>query len=183
MTRDEITPAVVRELFDYDPETGVLTWPRRTSAKWNKNARGMAIFNGRFADKPALDVIDGHDYLSGHALGFKLYAHRVAFCHFHGRWPDHNIDHDNGNRADNRIENLFDRPQVQNARNMKRTRHNTSGVTGVFFDSDTGLWRASIGVDNKTKCLGRYHNKRNAVTIRKLAERLLGYHPNHGRAA
>lgn len=183
MKREDITPEVVRELFDYDPETGALTWRRRTSSKWHKSERGVAIFNGRFAGSPALACIDQRGYMHGHAFGLKLYAQRVAFCHFHGRWPEHNIDHDNGVRHDNRIENLFDRPQVQNARNMRRNRQNTSGVTGVSWDTKNNRWRACIGLDHKTKCLGRYRNKRNAETVRKLAERLLGYHPNHGRAA
>ena len=171
---EKITPQIIRKLLDYDPDTGVLTWRIRP---------GNARFNNRFAGKPALTATNTHGHLCGRIMGQRVYAHRAAFAHFHGKWPEHNVDHDNGKEWDNRIENLIDRPQHDNTKNMKRSKANKSGVTGVSWDQQTGKWRATINEDGGRKNLGRFGSFDEAVQARRDEEKRLGYNTNHGRAS
>ena len=82
-------------------------------------------------------------------------------------------DHINRNRLDNRKSNLREASYLLNAINFTIKRHNTSGVTGVSFDRSIGKWRARIRCNNKRYYLGSYHNKKDAIKARKLAEEKL----------
>lgn len=83
------------------------------------------------------------------------YAARVAFAHFHGHWPKGQIDHINGDHTDNRIENLRDVTNAQNAQNRSRPRHcNSTGFLGVSFHKQSGRYRARIMVDGVMRSLG-----------------------------
>ncbi len=112
-----------------------------------------------------------------------LTAHRVAWLLHTGDWPSGHIDHVNGVRTDNRISNLRDVVQAENARNMAMSKRNKSGVTGVYLHSQTGKWAAQINTLGKTIGLGCFESKSDAVIARKAAERVLFYHSNHGRDA
>lgn len=63
--------------------------------------------------------------------GRKYLASRLAWLYVHGRWPENDIDHENRDRGDDRIENLRDCTKSQNMANRKRIKSNNSGVTGV----------------------------------------------------
>jgi len=91
------------------------------------------------------------------------------------------IDHINGIKDDNRINNLRDVTRSQNHQNRKLAKHNTSGVIGVYWRSDTNKWAAQINSNNKRLVLGCYTNKQDAINARRLAEKNLGFHSNHGR--
>ena len=55
-------------------------------------------------------------------------------------------------------------------KNRKTNRNNTSGVTGVYFDGDRGLWVAQIMFQHKAYLLGRFKYKREAIKARKAGE-------------
>ena len=99
-----------------------------------------------------------------------------------GEWVTE-LDHINGDRLDNRIENLRPVTRQENLKNQKRSIANTSGVTGVYWDRETGKWRALIRIGGKVKTIGRFLSFEEAVMARKEAERKNGYHANHGRVA
>nr|WP_175479900.1 HNH endonuclease signature motif containing protein [Paracoccus homiensis] len=109
-----------------------------------------------------------------------MQAHRVAWAVIHGRWPNGEIDHINGDRSDNRLANLREVTKRENHRNMAIRSDNTSGVTGVYWAREKGKWAAYIKAD-KMVALGRYDTFAEAVAARRAAEKVLGYHPNHGR--
>jgi hypothetical protein len=54
------------------------------------------------------------------------------------------IDHINGDRADNRLCNLREVTQSLNNANSARRRDNTSGFKGVFFCRQKSKWTARI---------------------------------------
>lgn len=91
------------------------------------------------------------------------------------------IDHINGIKDDNRIANLRQVSDEENARNKKRHFRNKSGVMGVTWSKADKKWRVRIGVSGKYKCLGSFHSLEEAISVRKKAEHDLGYHENHGR--
>ena len=71
------------------------------------------------------------------------YAHRIIFEMVHGYVPSE-IDHINGDRTDNRIENLRECSSSQNQMNRKTPTHNTSGHKNVRLDKRSGKWFAQV---------------------------------------
>ena len=111
----------------------------------------------------------------------KLYlGHRLAWFLAFGKWPTE-IDHINGDRADNRLVNLREVERVDNTRNRKTPCTNTSGVMGVSWDAANSKWQAAIWVDGKSIKLGRHKNFGEACAARKAGEIKYGFHKNHGR--
>ena len=88
--------------------------------------------------------------------GKRYYAHRLAWLYVHGVWPADEIDHINGNRSDNRIENLRAADRRQNLGNQRRLSRNTSGYKGVSWCKARNLWVANIQKNGKLKHLGRF---------------------------
>jgi hypothetical protein len=177
----DITPAILRQLLRYAPETGKLYWLPRPASMF-KAARDWKIWNTRYANAEALTApFEG--YRAGTILGKRFTAHRVAWAVHYGVWPIAQIDHINGNRSDNRATNLRDVANTDNRRNMKRPANNRSGHIGVSWSKHTGKWRSAIMVDRLTVVLGYFESKDEAVAARKSAERQYGFHVNHGRSA
>lgn len=114
--------------------------------------------------------IDGHVYKN----------HRLAFLYMIGEWPNH-VDHVNGVRSDNRWSNLRDVDRRENMKNKCIGSNNTSGTLGVTWFPQTGQWRVRINANGDRVSLGLFDTLDEAVAARKGAERLLGYHSNHGR--
>lgn len=73
------------------------------------------------------------------------------------------IDHINGNRLDNRKENLRICTSQQNQFNLKRRINNTSGYKGVSWHKKDKKWRARIKADNKYIFLGNFDSKNKAA--------------------
>jgi hypothetical protein len=170
----------LRECVDYDAETGALTWRARPPAHFANSARHKA-FVSQYAGKPAFASKDGNGYLNGSLAGVSgIKAHRVIWKLVHGVDPFH-IDHANGDKTDNRLCNLRNVDQSENAKNKRLLRNNTSGHMGVRFSRDR-RWLASIKIDRRDHHLGSYATKSEAILARKAAEARLGFHPNHGRA-
>jgi len=137
------SPADVRKLLHYIPETGELVWKHR----------GVPTFDKARAGKTAFTSTMNKGYLQGAVMGVNLLAHRVIWAHYYGEWPDKQIDHINGNKVDNRISNLRVVDPAQNQRNLGHNSANTSGVTGVRFISKFRKWEARIGDAGKPRVL------------------------------
>jgi hypothetical protein len=173
-----IPAAMIRDLLSYDPTTGVLTWRDRPRTFF-KSERDWRAWNTAYAGKPALTAKHGAGYRHGCILREHVLAHRAAWAVMHGVWP-REIDHINGDRADNRAINLREVSALENRRNSGMHARNKSGVCGVFLKPN-GRWLANILVGGKTKYLGQFATREEATAARSAAERLLGYHPNHGQ--
>lgn len=80
------------------------------------------------------------------------------------RVPDgQGIDHINGNKLDNRKENLRVCTQSQNSANKTKQSNNTSGYKGVYWENWTNKWRAKIMFEGKNYPIGRFRTIREAV--------------------
>jgi hypothetical protein len=170
----------LRKLIDYDPDTGALTWKRRT-AELHPNDQARRTFNARYDGKIAFTSDDAGGYKIGTIFGSTQKAHRVAYAIFHGSWPRGEVDHINGIKDDNRILNLRDVTKSENMKNAALSKRNTSGHAGVWWDKSRNKWLANICDNSKMINLGRFADKEDAIAARNAAEKKLGYHENHGR--
>lgn len=83
-------------------------------------------------------------------------AHRLAWLYVHGHWPDE-IDHINGDRADNRIANLKACTRAENQQNRSNlSKNNRSGYLGVTFSEKERKWIAQIMINKKRKRIGAF---------------------------
>ena len=74
----------------------------------------------------------------------------------------------------NMMSNLKRSNPTHNARNRKKAKNNTSGITGVYYREDRGKWRVSIS-DNEGKRITEHHdNFEDAVLRRQYLEKKFG---------
>jgi hypothetical protein len=175
--------APLYEVLEYDPSTGLLTWKPRSISLFNDGKQSayhnQAIWNGRFAGKPALSCADARGYLTGNLFGRAVKAHRIAWEIFYSHPPRGEIDHINGNRQDNRISNLRDVSHAENGKNLRLKANNTTGITGIR-KRPSGRWAATISPGGKNVTLGTFDTLGEAKKAREIGEREYGFHPNHG---
>jgi len=166
---------VVRALIDYNPETGSFVWRERPGNMFPA-MRHALMWNKRFAGKAAFNIKHHAGYLYGGLFGSNFSSHRIAWYHAHGVVPDE-IDHINGNRADNRLCNLREVTRRENCKNAAKRSSSRSGITGISWDQVNFRWHVRIG----RKHIGRFKDFEEAIAARKAAEAEYNYHPNHGR--
>lgn len=173
---------LLRKLLDYDPETGLLFWrarpvemfPNKSKAKrWNTRYAGKRAGNTKAYQK---------GYFAVCILSKNYPVHRILWALHTGKDPQNQIDHINGNPGDNRLCNLREVNQVENSKNQKIPKNNTSGYIGVSFRKANNEWVAYISVQKRIH-LGGFRTKEAAIAARKDAERRYGFHPNHGRGS
>ena len=110
----------------------------------------------------------------------KMYqAHRLIFAYHHSWLPDE-VDHINGDRADNRIENLRAATKNLNQHNAQRRSDNKSGVKGVHWCERDKRWIAIIRCDNKVAFCGYYRDLSAAkIAVQEAREQLHGSFARH----
>ncbi|WP_395454812.1 HNH endonuclease signature motif containing protein [Azospirillum melinis] len=134
----------VRELFNYDPETGIFTW---------RISRTGSIRVGQVAG--TVRKVTG--YVRIHVDGKFYYAHRLAWLYMTGEWPAEEIDHINRQGGDNRFANLRPASRAQNGGNTSIRRRNKSGVKGVSWYKRGRKWKAQIMMNGKNCSLGCFN--------------------------
>jgi hypothetical protein len=164
-----ITQDQLKEILHYCPETGVFTWlGNRRSVK--KGAIAGCVWTSH----------EGKRYIHIRVYGRTTLAHRLAMLYMTGEFPEHEVDHQDGNGCNNVWSNLREVTRSENMQNMRKTSANTSGVTGVVWDRKNKKWRAQIGYRSCNYPLGRFHDKEEAIAARKAAEVFYNFHENHG---
>ncbi len=179
--------ALLLKLLRYEPETGKLFWRERPIEMFSDGGKGRAkncsIWNERHAGTEAAPCPSPKGSKGYRLIGLfksKFLAHRLIWKMMTDDEPPE-IDHINGNKADNRFCNLRASDTKDNKRNLRTPTHNKSGTCGVFWNKQLNRWHAHITVNGKTYHLGVHLNKDDAIRARKAGERRFGFHPNHGR--
>ena len=141
--------AAILSLLAYDPETGVLTWKRKPNRR---------IKIGSVAGR-----VDGCGYVNIKVDGKLHKAHRLAFLIVEGKFPAQRVDHINGDRADNRWNNIRHASPSENSQNIAGpTARNTSGYLGVTRGIRGNGWIAQIVIDKSRHHLGTFKDPEDA---------------------
>lgn len=146
------------EFLAYDPSTGKFTWVKVPP----KHQRGKPGDTAGF-----IDASDG--YVKIKFKGKRYKAHRLAFVFMQERIPDE-VDHENGDRSDNRWENLRGVTHAINMRNTSKIRGSRHvPVTGVGWMPKRRKWRVRIAVGGSTQYLGLFDSLEAAIAARLAA--------------
>jgi hypothetical protein len=107
-------------------------------------------------------------------LRTRLYlAHRLAFLWMTGKWPDEEVDHADGNPANNAWHNLRQASRSQNAMNTRLKGDNTSGYKGVIWERRRHYWYFEIIANGKRQIFPNYATAEEAHSARSEAARRL----------
>lgn len=140
------------EKFDIDPVEGRVRY---------KNGKIAGSFSGA-------------GYLRVKVNNVDVYAHRLIWYYVHKKLPV-SIDHIDGCKTNNSISNLRSVTHAENHQNKSPQSNCWTGVPGVNFDFQRMKWVAKIKTNNRTKFIGRFNFKKDAVNARLAAEKEL--HP------
>jgi hypothetical protein len=163
--RPSLTAERLREVLDYDRDTGALVWRVSLGGK------------GRAGQRAGVIGVRGHRAI---AIDGRLYrSARLCWMHVNGTWPDGLVDHKNTDPADDRWENLREATHAQNSQNSNHPLA-MSGLKGAYETvPGSGKWFSSIGVDGKRIGLGSFNSKDEAHAAYVAASRK--YHGEFSR--
>lgn len=161
-----ITINRIKELLLYESETGVFRWKEMRGGSPHGSIAGSIKWNGYHSI-----MVDEKNYM----------AHRLAWLYVYDEWSTIDIDHIDGNRSNNKIENLRLASRSQNNINSGPPKNNTSGIRGVYWHKKAGKFTASIGVNGKSLYLGLFSSREEALSARLSAE--IKYYGEYARVA
>ena len=131
-----MTQQELKELLNYDQNTGIFTWLKNNKIAGGINSKGYVAIK----------------------IKNKLYkAHRLAWLYVYGEWPNI-VDHINRIRNDNKLSNLRLATPSQNQFNSNLRKDNTSGIKGVTWAKQSKKWLVQIRIDKKKTHIGIYKN-------------------------
>lgn len=159
-----LTQKKIRELFNY--------------------SNGNLYFKTRVANRVSVGDkvgwIDKRGYVKTEVNYKAYFVHRLIYAYHYGLIKNQ-IDHINGVKHDNRIENLRDCTPSQNVRNQSINSSNTSGVKGVHYRPHLGKYQARLTIDGKRVSLGHFKNIKDAEEcVRRERKAQHGEYCNHG---
>ena len=161
-----LSRADVMKVLCYSPDTGELRWRVTTAPRSQKGCLA-----GNINDKGYLRIgLKGRQYL----------AHRVAWLYMTGAWPEHEIDHINHVRADNRFSNLRVVTHAENAKNQSLHCVNKTGRIGVTQCKKTGKWKVHLDSGGKRITRSGFASMEEAAEVRARLEAEFGFHSSHG---
>lgn len=158
----DLTQERLKELFYYDPETGFF---------FNKTKR---------AHRLKINSVAGCRNFYGHLVvtidSKRYYLHRLVYLYVYGYFPKKHIDHIDGNKMNNRINNLREVTVTENLQNKRAAQSNNfSGYLGVSFDLRFNKYFSRIQIKGRQKWLGYFKTAEEAHNAYLVAKRK--YHP------
>ena len=156
---NQIDSTRLKEILNYDPDTGIFTW--RNTGRGKRRIIAGCLRNG---------------YITINIDKIRYQAHRLALIYVYGHCDSSDVDHINGIKNDNRIVNLRFATRSENKQNIRKIQpNNKSGYMGVDFHKSTGFWRATITIMQKQKHIGLFKTPEEAHQAYLIAKRNL--HP------
>lgn len=134
-----VTQEDALEFFNY--EDGKLSWKKRLA---RRTVVGKQI-----------SFVENTGYIRVRFKG-KLYSvHQLIFLMHHGYIPEY-IDHIDGDKLNNRIENLRSATKSENALNKKVRVDSFSGIKNVHWYAPLNKWAVKLSVNKKQKHIGYF---------------------------
>lgn len=184
--RDDLTAEYVRQILDYNPETGEFAWKERTADMFVSGARSAEWqcrqWNSRLAGKPA-GCFRNLGYILISIDNQRYYAHRLAWLYVTGEWPGKHIDHIDGNPSNNRFANIRVATRSENNRNVIKRCTNTSGHKGVYWHNAAGKWCVQINIEGIRLHLGLFDEDKLDDAASAYAKASEKYHGKFSRVA
>ena len=149
-----LTARQLRAALRYDPVSGVFHW------RTGRPGRTLGAVGTLNADGYVVITIDYRKY----------YAHRLAFLYMNGVWPVRKIDHDDGDRQNNRWYNLREATNELNSRNRREPSKNAISL-GVSWDSSRGKYTAQLYADGARRLYKRFDTLEEAQQAYAAAKR------------
>jgi len=161
-----ITQQSIKDSFEY--KDGALYW------------KGVTHPNKQYLlSKPAGSThVTGYRHITW--LNKPMKAHRLIFMMHHGYMPQE-VDHINGDRSDNRIENLRAANRSENQCNRGVLASNTSGYSGVTWHKKTSKWGVRVMKNGVTRSFGYFDDLELAGLVAEEARSL--HHGKYARLA
>jgi len=144
MEKTALEVEYLNRLFKYDPSSGKLTRIISTSHRV------------KIGDE--VGTVNHYGYKVVSILNHKYQVHRIVWAMTHGTWPIDQIDHINGNRSDNRIENLRDVTCRDNKLNLPI--HRAGRLFGCTKNKNK--WQVQICIGKKYKYIGLFATEQEA---------------------
>jgi hypothetical protein len=138
----------LKQLLHYDSSTGHFTWLVSTAKRITVGNRAGSSHNKGYR----VIKIDGKAYKE----------HRLAWLYIHGVFPNDCLDHINGVRHDNRIDNLREATNAENSQNRSKMKNNASGFIGVVWHKGANKWSSQIYKDGEKNYLGLFSTPESA---------------------
>lgn len=138
-----VTQERVKELFDYDPETGAFVW---------KVAHGSSK---RIPAGTVVKTVTVRGYIAVRFDGKLHLVHRLIWLYVYGYMPVE-VDHRNNIPTDNRLVNLRPCDRLRNAKNVKCHKDTASGIKGVYKTKNGKRWTSRIMVNGQDHVLGTF---------------------------
>lgn len=174
---NNLTQKYLKSILDYNSVTGVFTWRQRPIDHF-KNSHRQNIWNSKHSGTVAGSMTPlGYWRITINNKSYR--AHRIAWLYTYGRWPKDQIDHIDGNKLNNRIDNLRKANNSENNRNVGLKKTNKSGHKGVSWNNRDKKWQAYIGVNGRNKSLGSYDSAQEASEAYTQAAKI--YHGDFAR--
>ena len=161
-SKTPLTPiSDLKDIWNYDPRTGVFRWKVHASRKCRAGTIAGSNKEARY----------GSCYIELCYKQERYLAHRVAWAFVNGDWPSLDIDHKNGDKADNRIANLRLATRSQNIAHKSVNAHSLTGVKGVYRDKRDGRFYPYLDTKHGRVALGGFASLDAAGKAREIAEK------------
>ena len=140
--RNDLTADRVRELLDYNPETGKFRWrvARRSTA--------------RVGSVAGTQTPRGYTRITINRTPY--FAHRLAWLWVHGEWPPNDVDHADRDPRNGHFNNLRSATRRQNQANRGIDKDSSLQIKGVYRGPCKYI--AQIRINGKITYLGGYNS-------------------------
>jgi hypothetical protein len=146
----EISQVQLREVLDYNPDTGIFRWKIKSS-------KSLSI-----GETAGCTRADGYVTIQYNAIPYL--AHRLAWVYTHGELPSTSIiDHVDGNPSNNKLNNIRVCAPTQNQQNRRVNSNSISGFKGVSWVEERQKWKARTWLKRKYYFLGYFDTKEDAI--------------------